>query len=256
MSKFLIRNYLPQAFSVPLWGDRSQYGLIPWEDDPCWKEWQRVQVNKYEITSRKGIGIIVCDTGYRVMAELDLDDKVVLEIGPGDIRHIKYWRGKPREYILVDVSKGMMQKAENVLKHKDVNFRAVLLSRDQSLPLADASVDVIVSFYSLEHIYPLDPYLKELKRILKPGGLLAGAIPTEGGLAWGLGRLLTARRWFRTTTINPDKIYCWTHPNFGDHVSAALENFFARTSVQYWPLPWLRNLDFNLVIRFIYRKER
>jgi SAM-dependent methyltransferase len=230
--------------------------LVAWKDDKCWKEWQRVQVDKYESTQRKGIGTIVCDLGYSVMADIDLNDKVVLEIGPGDIRHIKYWRCKPREYIISDISSGMMLKAECVLKHENIAFRAILLTRNQLLPLPDASVDVIVSFYSLEHIYPLLPYLKDLKRVLKPGGALAGAIPTEGGLAWGMGRLLTARRWFRTRTINPNKIYCWEHPNFGDHVLVALEKIFARTRVQYWPLPWLQHLDLNLVIRFIFCKER
>lgn len=227
-----------------------------WKDDKCWKEWQNVQANKYEITQRQGVGVKVCDSGYRIMADLDLEDKVVLEIGPGDIRHIRYWGGPPREYIIADVSSEMMRKAEYVLKLKNVPYRTVLLSRNQTLPLDDKSIDVIVSFYSLEHIYPLVPYLNDLKRILRPGGVLAGAIPTEGGIAWGLGRLLTARRWFRKTTINPDKIYCWEHPNFGDYVLAALEKIFSPTYVRYWPLPWLRNIDFNLVIRFIYQKER
>lgn len=250
-----IRNILPHSLSSKLWGDRESWGLTPNYDDPCWQQWQSTYTEFYQANQREGIGTRVNDAGYGVMSTIDLTGKRVLEIGAGDIRHIKYWRGKPAEYLLADVSPEMMAFAQKRLDEHGVTYRSLPVGRNQPLALEDASVDVIVSFYSLEHLYPLRPYLEEFKRLLKPGGCLIGAIPSEGGLAWGGGRMVTSRRWFKAnTTIDPDKIICWEHPNFADHILAELDQVFQRQAIGYWPLPWLPALDLNLVIRLRYRK--
>ena len=251
-----IRNILPRSMCAALWGDRPRWGLTPNLDDPCWQKWQTAYTDFYQANQREGIGTRVNDAGYAVMSSIDLTGKRVLEIGAGDIRHIKHWQGTPAEYLLADISPEMMAFAQKRLEERGIAYRRLPVSRNQPLALADASVDVIVSFYSLEHLYPLRPYLDEFKRLLKPGGCLIGSIPTEGGLAWGGGRLLTSRRWFKqNTTIDPDKIICWEHPNFADHILGELDQVFTRQAVDYWPLPWLPLLDPNLVIRLLYRKS-
>jgi ubiquinone/menaquinone biosynthesis C-methylase UbiE len=180
-----IRNILPRRLRAPLWGDRPRWGLTPNLDDPCWQKWQTAYTDFYQANQREGIGQRVNDAGYAVMSSITLTGKRVLEIGAGDIRHIKYWQGAPAEYILADISPEMMAFAQKRLEERGIAYRSMPVVRNQSLALPDASVDVIVSFYSLEHLYPLRPYLDEFKRLLKPGGCLIGAIPTEGGLAWG-----------------------------------------------------------------------
>ena len=193
------------------------------------------------------------DAGYAVMSSIDLTGKCLLEIGAGDIRHMKYWRGVPAEYLLADISQEMMAFAQKRMEDSGVAYRKLLVGRNKPLALEDASVDVIVSFYSLEHMYPLLPYLYEFKRLLKPGGFLIGAIPAEGGLPWGVGRAITPRRWFKKrTTIDPDKIICWEHPNFADQILDQLDKVFTREIVKYWPLPLLPLIDTNLVVRLLY----
>ena len=251
-----IRNILPHILSAPLWGDRKRWGLTPDSSDSCWREWQATYTEFYQSNQREKIGARVNDAGYAVMSKVDLTDKSVLEIGAGDIRHMKYWRGKPAEYILADVSPSMMDYAKRRLEESDVSYRSLMVERNQPLALDDASVDLIVTFYSLEHLYPLQPYLEEFNRLLKPGGVLVGAIPAEGGIAWGAGRFITSRRWFKKhTSIDPDKIICWEHPNFADHILETLDEWFLRDSVSHWPLPWLPVLDLNLVIQLCYRKS-
>ena len=251
-----VRDFLPHSLRTPLWGDRERWGLIPKLDDPCWQEWQHTYTDFYQANQREGIGTRVNDAGYAVMSSIDLSGKCVLEIGAGDIRHIKYWRGVPAEYLLADISADMMAFAQKRLEERGIAYRTLPVSRNQPLALDDASVDVIVSFYSLEHLYPLRPYLEEFKRLLKPGGCLIGAIPTEGGLAWGGGRMLTSRRWFKkNTAIDPDKIICWEHPNFADQILGELDQMFTREAIEHWPLTWLPLLDPNLVIRLLYRKS-
>jgi SAM-dependent methyltransferase len=255
MNRIAIRRYLPRAIRAGLWGDRERWGLVADEQDPCWREWGKTYADFYLANQREGVGTRVNDAGYSVMSQIDLQGKRVLEIGAGDIRHQKYWRGRPLEYILADVSTDMMAFARERLTETGINHRALLVERNRGLPLADASVDVIVSFYSLEHLYPLRPYLDEMLRLLKPGGVLIGAIPAEGGLAWGLGRMLTSRRWFKKNTrIDPDKIICWEHPNFADEIVAEIDQQFERVILTRWPFPWLPFLDVSLVIRFMYGK--
>ena len=253
---FAIRNWLPGALKVLLWGDRSRWGLQVINEDSDWKDYQKILPDLYKETQRTGLGQVINDAGYRVMSSIDLTDKQVLEIGPGDIRHLQYLKGKPSEYVLADISPEMMAFAQQKLTEQTIAHRSILLQRNQPLPLADESIDVIVSFYSLEHLYPLRPYLQDMHRVLKPGGILIGAIPAEGGLAWGGGRMLTSRRWFKKNTqIDPDKIICWEHPNFADHIISELDLVFQRKSVDYWPLPWMPMLDINLIIRYQYHKK-
>lgn len=252
---FVIRNWLPKFLKVPLWGDRERWGLSIVVDDFCWQEWQKAYNNFYQKNQREGLGMLVNDAGYQIMKEIDLTGKRVLEIGAGDIRHLEYLQGQPKEYILADISKEMMVIAQNRLQEKRVRHKSILLNRNQPLPLEDESMDVIISFYSLEHLYPLKPYLDDMNRILKPQGLLVGAIPAEGGLGWGLGRAFTSRRWLKKNTpINPDKIICWEHPNFADDIISTLDKTFVRQKIQLWPFSFLPLLDLNLVIRLLYIK--
>lgn len=253
-----VRDLLPDSLSSVLWGDRKKWGLTVREDDPCWREWGKTYLACYSATQRAGVGTLVNEAGYRVMSRIDMGNKTVLEIGPGDIRHTAYWRGSlPGRYILADVRRAMLEKGARKLADAGVDSSSIFLEKDSAtLPLPDSSVDIVVSFYSLEHIYPLAPYLAELRRVLRTGGTVIGAIPAEGGLAWGGGRFLTSRRWFkRNTTIDPDKIICWEHPNFADEILDELDRLFCRRRTSYWPLPFLPLLDMNLVIRFIYEKR-
>jgi SAM-dependent methyltransferase len=252
---FAIRNWLPSALRILLWGNRERWGLKVNAEDICWKEWQKTYATFYAENQRAGIGTKINDAGYRVMSAIDLTGKQVLEIGAGDIRHLQYLKGMPSEYMLADISSEMMAFAQQKLTDKTIAHRSILLQRNEPLPLADESIDVIVSFYSLEHLYPLSPYLQDMHRVLKPGGILIGAIPAEGGLAWGAGRALTSRRWFKKNTqIDPDKIICWEHPNFADQIISELDAVFRRISVVHWPLTWVPMLDVNLIIRYQYQK--
>ena len=71
----------------------------------------------------------------------------------------------------------------------------------------------------------------------------------------GGGRMVTSRKWFhKNTSIDPDKIICWEHPNFADEVITGLDKVFERDFVNTWPLPFLPLLDANLILKFLYRK--
>lgn len=244
---------LPNWMRTPLFGDRDQFGLVPDEQDADWIEWQGRYSDFYESTQKGGVGKRVNDAGYAVLRAINLSGKQVAEIGPGNMPHRDFWNGTPEKFTAIDISQEFL---DLTAKKVDCPFEAIHLSeREQKLPIADNQFDVLLTFYSLEHLHPLSNHLQEYHRILKPGGLLVGAIPNEGGLAWGLGRFLTSRRWIKkNTTLNYDKIICWEHPNFADAIIAGLDQQFEREHISMYPIPFVPCVDTNLVTKFRYRK--
>ncbi len=112
-------------------------------------------------------------------------------------------------------------------------------------------------FYDADFIkWQNEYYLQELKRILKPNGILIGAVPTEGGIAWGLGRFVTSRRYVKKhMDIDYDKIICWEHPNFVNKIKKQLDDNFINIKSVKKPLGILP-MDFNLSWSFIYRNDK
>lgn len=213
----------------------------------------------YEETQKqeKTIGRTVNDAGYRILKSIDFSGKRILEIGPGSLPHWEFFSSSPAFFTLADIRQQMLDLSSEKLTNAGVPHASVLLKGDQGhrLPFEDNEFDVILSFYSLEHLYPLEPYIGEMVRCLKPDGVLAGAIPNEGGLGWGLGRFLTTRRWLhKNTNVNPDKLICWEHPNFAETILSCLDSHLNRQTLEYYPLR-VPLIDINLVTRFIYTKK-
>jgi len=256
MPYFTIGHRLPRSLSAPLFGDRCRWGLNIDYNDPMWREWEKTYLAFYESTQKVSIGDKVNHAGYQIMGDVKLAGKKVLEIGPGDIRHLPYWPEPPQEYVIADIQQTMLDRSAEILQKRNIPHRMVLLNREESaLPFANEEFDAVVSFYSFEHIYPLAPFIAEINRVLNNKGFLIGAMPAEGGLAWGGGRLLTSRCWLKKNTgIDPDKLICWEHPNFADHILQTLDRYFTRKALHFWPFG-LPLIDINLVIKFIYKKQ-
>jgi SAM-dependent methyltransferase len=254
----MFRRFFPNIVLRALWGDRRRFGTIPDQDDPEWKLWEKMAYTDfYQNTQQKGIGNQVCKLAYPVIGRVDFQSKKTLEIGPGIIRHLHHMRNKPLKYTICDRSAEVLEMAQRQLIENGIAYELILLEPESGpeLPIHDKSHDIVISFNSLEHLYPLDEYLHEIKRVLVNGGLLVGGIPCEGGLAWALGRLLTTRRYVhKKYGINYDKIICWEHPNFADFILDKLEVYFKRRYLKLRPFPWLP-IDFNLVANFLFVKQ-
>lgn len=243
--------------SVPLFGDRRRFGPVPIPGDPSWAEWLERYMDVYDANQKRGVGAVVNDAGYRVMGAVDLTGKQVLEVGPGGVDHVRWWRGTPARYVIADVHEEMLERATARLVENGTAFSTRLVDRDAGgrLPFKDEQFDVVVSFYSLEHLHPLPAHLDEIARVLRPAGVLVGAVPCEGGLAWGLGRLVTSRRWLkRHTAIDPDRIVCWEHPNVAETVLNVLDARMRCRRLTYWPLR-VPSIDLNLVASFVYDRR-
>ena len=178
----MIYKYLPYFIFKPLFGDRKKWGLQTDFNDKDFRKWQDECYLKFYNDNQKGsIGTTVNHFGFKIMEEVDLSNKIILEVGPGSIEHLDYNSSKPEQYILADINKDFLDISSNRLEQYGIKNVEILQVEGLEIPLDDNSVDITVTFHQLEHIYELDNYLKELKRILKPNGILIGAVPAEGG---------------------------------------------------------------------------
>jgi len=57
-----------------------------------------------------------------------------------------------------------------------------------ALPLPDRSIDMLVTMQVVEHLWDLPRFLRECRRVLRPGGLIAAATPNRPTFSPGLGR--------------------------------------------------------------------
>jgi SAM-dependent methyltransferase len=101
----------------------------------------------------------------------------VLDVGCGNGFFLgqlqKSLNAKHVRYSGVDYSKYVIRKAKKL--HPDMQFKTCNL--EESIPLADESVDVLFCGEVIEHIYNPDHAIEECARVLKKGGVLILTTP-------------------------------------------------------------------------------
>jgi SAM-dependent methyltransferase len=100
---------------------------------------------------------------YVVAANLVQGD--VLEVGCGEGRGIDWLLPNCKSYSAIDKIAPVIDKLK--LKYPNAFF---LSGNLPPLPYADNSFDTVVSFQVIEHIRDDHSYMKEINRVLKPGG--------------------------------------------------------------------------------------
>lgn len=88
----------------------------------------------------------------------------------------------------VDISDEAIIYAAQKYHASNLIFRTIRKIEDERLPFADAAFDVILSFQVIEHITDTKIYLEEIRRLLRPGGIVILATPDRST------RLLPAQR--------------------------------------------------------------
>ncbi len=102
--------------------------------------------------------------------------KKVLDYGAGSGLHVSLWEKSFREAELhfCDISSVAMEKFKTKYpRHKDRFF----LIHEKQPVFDDSTFDVIVSVEVMEHVEDLDSYLRDISRLLKPGGYFVWTTP-------------------------------------------------------------------------------
>lgn len=103
----------------------------------------------------------------------------VLEIGIGSGLNLPFYGSGVEQLYGLDPSEELLGMARK--KSASVSFAVELLARSsEEIPLHDACVDTVVTTWTLCSIADPVKALKEVRRVLKPGGIL---LFTEHGLA-------------------------------------------------------------------------
>lgn len=105
-----------------------------------------------------------------------IDDKVVLDIASGEGYGSNILSRKAKYVYGVDIDNTTVQLAKLKYKKNNLEF---LVGTASGIPLEDDSIDVVVSFETIEHHDEHDKMMIEIKRVLKPEGLLIISTPDK-----------------------------------------------------------------------------
>lgn len=123
---------------------------------------------KYRLTSAKYLGIaafIHAETCTKRPLRL-------LDVGCGKGKLILYARSPHVEFTGIDMSGANLEDARRAgyqhTKQGNVNER---------LPFPDESFDIVLCHHVLEHLLAPERLIEEMRRVLRPGGILIGGVP-------------------------------------------------------------------------------
>ncbi len=114
----------------------------------------------------------------------DVVGKDVVELGCGTGRNLAALKALgARTLVGCDLSDGMLAKA----RERDPAFRLLRHDMAQSVPIPDASADLVLFCLTLEHVADLAHPLAEARRLLRPDGRIAvieiHPFVTQGGVS-------------------------------------------------------------------------
>lgn len=113
----------------------------------------------------------------RYMSVLDaVKGKVVLDVASGAGYGTNLIASKAKFVTGVDYSKDAIEYSQNLYKSKNLEF---ICGDAQNLPIKDKSVDVVISLETIEHLKEPEQFVKEVKRVLKPGGKFIVSTPND-----------------------------------------------------------------------------
>jgi ubiquinone/menaquinone biosynthesis C-methylase UbiE len=114
---------------------------------------------------------------HRYAQALDIvGDKIVLDIACGEGYGSNLLSGYARHVVGVDIDDATVACAK--IKYRRTNLEFVTGSA-ALIPCADAFFDVVVSFETIEHHDQHDKMMQEIKRVLKPGGIMMISSPDK-----------------------------------------------------------------------------
>jgi O-antigen biosynthesis protein len=104
-------------------------------------------------------------------------DKVVLDIACGEGYGSEIMARSASRVYGVDIDKLSVEHAtKRYARTSNLSFAE---GSCESIPLSDKAVDIVVSFETIEHTSEQDLFIREIKRVLKPGGFVIISSPEK-----------------------------------------------------------------------------
>ncbi|WP_432288741.1 methyltransferase domain-containing protein (plasmid) [Aminobacter sp. BA135] len=122
-------------------------------------------------------GVIALEHLHRYKLALELaDDKDVLDIASGEGYGSHMLMARARSVIGVDIDPEAVSHAQLKYRHAGLSF---VQGSATEIPLEDNSIDIVVSFETIEHLDDHDKMISELLRVLRPNGTLIISSPNK-----------------------------------------------------------------------------
>jgi 2-polyprenyl-3-methyl-5-hydroxy-6-metoxy-1,4-benzoquinol methylase len=149
--------------------------------------------------------------GRYIFASQFVKNKVVLDAASGSGYGSKYMaQAGAKSVVGIDNSQEAVEYSKKYFNHPKVRF----LARDiHKIPFKDKHFDVVVAFEMVEHLGDYEKFLSEVKRVLKPSGVLILSTPNE--------------------EVYPEGNEFHLHEFHKEELDALLDKFFKTTKVFY-----------------------
>lgn len=188
-----------------------------WSEDPLWGtfyDWMVSHPTPGRVLWRVGIGSDL-DLLYEAAGELSRlpAGARVLDVPCGGGVALRGVRaGQGLDYVACDISALMLERTREFAEERGVGDQVSYQEGDVgALPFADGEFDLVASFTGL-HCFP-DPHaaVREIGRVLKPGGILTGSALLRGrGLRAGVIRAAGTAGGVLGPMCTADDIRAWT----------------------------------------------
>ncbi len=108
--------------------------------------------------------------------------KVVLDIACGSGYGTKILARSARKVYGVDIDKDTIKYAQQKFDAPNIEYK---VGDGIKIPLEDNSIELVVTFETIEHIKNYSQFINEIKRVLKPDGLVIVSTPNDIEFAEG-----------------------------------------------------------------------
>ncbi|PTS81428.1 class I SAM-dependent methyltransferase, partial [Stenotrophomonas sp. HMWF023] len=106
-----------------------------------------------------------------------VEGKDVLDVASGEGYGSAMLAGRARSVRGVDISNDAVAHAGE--RYADIANLKYLQGSAAAIPLPDDSVDVVVSFETIEHLYEQEEMMSEIRRVLRPDGVMIMSSPNK-----------------------------------------------------------------------------
>lgn len=190
------------------------------------KQWHTILPKKFSIIEK-----------FNHQFPLDTNPKEnnirTLEIGAGLGEHLSYEYLENQEYYCLELRENMGQE----IKTRYPNIKLVIEDCQKQLDFESSFFDRILAIHVLEHLPNLPAALREMHRLVKPEGTFSVVIPCDPGLAYHIGRKLSAERIFKKEYNMPYKpIIRREHINSPAEIISSLNEHFTIQKKEFFPL--------------------
>lgn len=210
---------------------RSRPSLTPAHEAIYVKEYIRTRSEKNEKPLVSRIVSIAADWMHHRVASLK--DGTILEIGAGALNHLKF-EETAQSYDVVEPFVALYEQGldKGRIRKRFDDIQQISLEEKYSR---------IISIAAFEHLTDLPFTIAKSGLLLEPEGRLQIAIPSEGGLGWGLAwRLTTGLAYKVRTGLNYKTLMRHEHVNQASEIVSLCHHFFGAVKKSHFPLPGLQ----------------